>query len=135
MSFITIIFILILSIIICVPLGWAIKRRVRLEKYIRNILIPDQWPLIGIAHKFFNKSTLEYNDVLCELTSTYKSPMAVWLGPVLLVALYDIDNVQTVLNAEECMDKGFLYDFFGSPRGIFCAKGESQMTFFEEIND
>lgn len=95
------------------------------SRYIGSLpRLKGQLPVIGYSHKLLGQDSSKIIGLLKEATEDVPSPAVVWLGPILVVAVYDIETVHKVLNADECLSKGYLYDFFTCPRGLFNSKGE-----------
>uniref|UniRef100_A0A182WZG4 Uncharacterized protein n=1 Tax=Anopheles quadriannulatus TaxID=34691 RepID=A0A182WZG4_ANOQN len=82
---------------------------------------PRDFPLIGSAHLFFGKNTGEQFRCILDITKAHRSPCRVWLGPKLFVFIDNADDLQTVLNAGQCLEKADVYRFFQCETGLFSA--------------
>uniref|UniRef100_A0A182P4H5 Uncharacterized protein n=1 Tax=Anopheles epiroticus TaxID=199890 RepID=A0A182P4H5_9DIPT len=99
---------------------WRLRRWKHL-KLSADLNGPPDFPLIGSAHLFLGKSTEQQFQCILDITTTYQSPCRVWLGPKLFVFIDNADDLQTVLNASQCLEKAHVYRFFQCETGLFSA--------------
>uniref|UniRef100_A0A182KDL4 Uncharacterized protein n=1 Tax=Anopheles christyi TaxID=43041 RepID=A0A182KDL4_9DIPT len=104
-------------------LGWTYWRLRKWKHYQLSADLngPRDFPLIGSAHLFFGKSTAEQFRCILDISKTYRSPCRIWLGPKLFVFIDNADDLQTVLNASQCLEKADVYRFFQCETGLFSA--------------
>ncbi|KAL1379183.1 hypothetical protein pipiens_015085 [Culex pipiens pipiens] len=80
---------------------------------------PKAYPLIGAGYKFLGKSTPEQlHQVLTEITSTYRSPAAVWLGQNLCLFLHKPEHAQAVLKSNDMLNRANFHRYFNVNKGI-----------------
>ncbi|XP_024874732.1 cytochrome P450 4V2-like, partial [Temnothorax curvispinosus] len=48
-------------------------------------------------------------DVILKVTEDYSSPFQFWFGSKLLIGIYEPDDVKTILQSKNCIDKSILY--------------------------
>ncbi|XP_053691289.1 cytochrome P450 4c21-like [Sabethes cyaneus] len=80
---------------------------------------PKDYPLIGCGHLFIGKSNEEQFAILNELTKKYPSPCRAWLGHKFLIFIDNPEDLQTVLNSPNCLEKADVYRFFHCDKGLF----------------
>lgn len=51
-----------------------------------------------------------------------------WLGPALFIFINDPNLIEKVLNAPECVEKSFLYEFLRLNKGLLAAKRKCNKT-------
>ncbi|XP_035895145.1 cytochrome P450 4C1-like isoform X1 [Anopheles stephensi] len=84
---------------------------------------PPCLPFLGHAYLIFGKRTGEYIiQVFDRYAPKYKSPIAIWMGPKLIVAFKDNpDYFQTVMNSPHLLNKMDQYNFFRAENGLLTA--------------
>ena len=119
---------LVLSAVFCVLiLSWIVQYRVkRREIYELAKKLPGlkEYPLIGHGYMYLNKDEAE----IYQAVTTYNKKCGSvctkqWLGPELFVLLSDPDDIQTVLNSPNSLDKAEFYKFFKCFYGLFTCDG------------
>lgn len=114
---------IVLVISIIAPITWIILRQKRIRKSVANLKpVPGMIPISGVAHRFYGQDTYGINEVLMDIFSG-PSPAYAFLGPVHCICLSDPENVNKVLNRDDILNKGFIYNFFHVDRGLFCSQG------------
>ena len=117
-----------LSVVLCVLLVlWIIQYRVKrrdIYELARKLPGLKEYPLIGHGYMFFNKNGAE----IYEAVTTYNNKCGslcskLWLGPELVVFISDPDDVQTILNSPNSMEKADFYNFFQCNFGLFTSAG------------
>lgn len=93
-------------------------------KYTRHIPGPTCYPIIGSSHLFFNKSCEQVFDQLQKLLQQFQSPAKIWFGPVLALLIDDPEDLQVVMNSNDCLEKSYVYNFFGCDKGLFAASAD-----------
>ncbi|CAO1416686.1 unnamed protein product [Diamesa tonsa] len=129
----------VLTVVLCVLfLLWIIQYRVkRKDIYELAGKLPGlkEYPIIGHGYKFLNKDGAE----VYEAVTTYNKKCGsvcskIWLGPELLVILSDPDDVQTILNSPNSMEKADFYDFFQCTFGLFTSAVKIWKTHRKPLN-
>ncbi|CAO1364516.1 unnamed protein product [Diamesa serratosioi] len=95
---------------------------------------PKGLPFIGIALKFLGKDNKDILKVLIRLSANYGSPCKVWLGPVCFVIIERPEDMQLVLNSQNCIDKSHVYQFFGARKGLIVSGGNLWRTHRKLLN-
>lgn len=73
---------------------------------------------------YFNKNGSEIYETLTTYSKKSGSLRSkVWYGPKLVVNLRDPDDIQTVLNSPNSMEKSYFYNFFQCNFGLFTSAG------------
>ncbi|XP_055308415.1 cytochrome P450 4c21-like [Sitodiplosis mosellana] len=101
-------------------LSWFLHKR-RVSKLIRNIPSLDDHPFLGSALRFMGKNNEELMEVLEDIPSKTKIPFVFWLGPKSFLVIDHPDDIQTVMNSNGCMEKGYIYNFFNRGTALFAA--------------
>ncbi|XP_052870330.1 cytochrome P450 4C1-like [Anopheles cruzii] len=84
---------------------------------------PVALPLLGHVYLLFGKKSGEnILQVLDRYAPRYKSPVGLWMGPILMIGIKDNpDYFQTVLNSPHLLNKMDQYKFFYIIKGLFAA--------------
>lgn len=98
-------------------------RRWKLYRLAMKLDGPKSYPIIGGAHKFYGLNTSQITSTVLHYCQIYKSPVKFWLGPRLLVFVCDPQDMQEVLNSQNCLDKDDFYKVLSS-----IASSELDMT-------
>lgn len=80
--------------------------------YILSEKLPGPYavPLIGSSWLFIGKSPKDILHSIHDITKAYESPMRIWLGPKLVVAISDPENARIVLSSNRMNKKaGYAY--------------------------
>lgn len=93
-----------LILISCLIVLYSYKRR-NLYKFARNFDGPLAFPIIGAGHHFMGVKSTEFTLKLVEFIKIYKSPVAVWLGPKLVLIINEADDIQDVLSSQNTITK------------------------------
>lgn len=121
-----------LSVVLCVLLFlWINQYRVK-RRDIYNLakILPGlkEYPVIGHGYLYLNKNESE----IYETVTTYNKKCGTdcakqWLGPELVVLLSDPDDIQTILNSQNSMEKAEFYNFFKCYFGLFTSAGNLKL--------
>ncbi|KAM3968140.1 cytochrome P450 4g15 [Aphomia sociella] len=91
---------------------WRMSRR-RLYELAEKIDGPTGWPLIGNALEFTGGSADIFKNLIKKSASFDESGVVkIWIGPRLLVFLYDPRDVELILSSHVHIDKADEYKFF-----------------------
>lgn len=119
-----ILFLVWVSIILCLcALQYNLNRR-RLVKFAEEIPGPTGYPLLGMLPRFFGKSNEEILAEVMDIVNSYENIARFWLGNKLILLFTSADYVKTVLNSDKCLDKAFAYEFLGVSFGLIASKCE-----------
>ncbi|KAJ3628005.1 hypothetical protein MTP99_015334 [Tenebrio molitor] len=90
---------------------------------------PFAYPLVGNGLKFICKKE-DFLNVILNLVSPYQSPTRFWMGPRLVVAVKDPNQLQIVLQSSKITTKGFFYRFLEPflGKGLFTSSGITHKT-------
>uniref|UniRef100_A0A336LJ96 CSON006022 protein n=1 Tax=Culicoides sonorensis TaxID=179676 RepID=A0A336LJ96_CULSO len=109
----------ILLIFFIILIGYFHFQRLEMYKLTTHIPGPVSYPIIGSSYLFFNKSCEQVFEQLQKLLAQFHSPAKIWFGPILALLIDDPDDLQVVLNSNDCLEKSFVYNFFGCEMGLF----------------
>lgn len=93
-----------------------------LYKLSRQMPGPLALPLIGNAYSTLGVSNDKIYDYLQYLSNSFEKPMRFWLGPKLFVFVSAPDDMQAILNSQECLSRDDVYDY------IKCFTGDGLVT-------
>lgn len=83
----------------------------RIQRKLKGFAIPRQWPILGVAWRFINKTNEQMIDMLNELVMEVdKTPIQVWFGPFLAVVVAEPEDMQVIFNSDDCLNRPFFYD-------------------------
>ncbi|XP_039304511.1 cytochrome P450 4g15 isoform X2 [Solenopsis invicta] len=86
---------------------------------------PIRLPLIGTSYIFLQRKSEDFLNILMRNCDKYLSPFRIWIGPKLLIVIYEPSQIKTVLQSHICVDKSTMYNvvkpLFGS--GMLTAPG------------
>lgn len=99
-------------------------RRRRLYELASKFPGPKGFPFIGIGHRYLNQSFKGILEVTLGFSDGHgEEPVAVWLGPELLIFPDTPEMLKTVMNSEHCLDKSKVYEVFLRRFGVGLAGG------------
>lgn len=81
-----------------------------------------EWPVLGVGGRFIGVDNEVAMQVVDGLFFEAKTPFAAWFGPSLVVGVDDPEDLQTILNADACLDKPYLYEHLRNETGLFSSK-------------
>lgn len=81
---------------------------------------PRRLPLIGHAHKFFRATPGKIANTL-KYFGSFPSPVCIYMGPLPHVAIFDPEQLQVILNSQNCLDKSIQYSFLRVSRTMISA--------------
>lgn len=67
-------------------------------------------------------------EAVADLFSNPKTPAAAWFGPKLVVGIARPEDMQTVLMSNNCLQKGYMYEFMHNKRGMFTSDGNFRVV-------
>lgn len=82
------------------------------------------YPIIGIGGRFIgcdNEASMRSID---RLFYGQEQPFAAWFGPTIAIGIDDPEDCQTILNADQCLDKPYLYEHLRNETGLFSSGKE-----------
>lgn len=95
------------------------------QKKMKNFATMKQLPVIGIAGRFIGVSNEEIVETVCEaLKEVEKTPVQVWLGPILAVAVCEPQDIQVILMEEHCLNKPHFYQQLNCDTSIIATNRE-----------
>ncbi|XP_055605411.1 probable cytochrome P450 313b1 [Uranotaenia lowii] len=95
---------------------WRNRRFYRVSAQLSG---PVDLPFLGCGHLFLGKDHDEQFSILNNMTKDYQSPFRAWLGPEFVIFVDNPEDMQVVLNSQNCLEKADLYRFVGCERGLF----------------
>lgn len=114
--------ILILSIIVgfCVWIEirkWYLNRT-KLKSYSKL----KELPVFGVGGRFIGADNEVSMKLIDKLFYEAETPFATWFGPSLVIGVADPEDMQTILNADQCLDKPYVYEHLRNETGLFASK-------------
>lgn len=79
-------------------------------------------PVLGVGGRFIGADNEESMKLIDQLFYEGETPFAAWFGPSLVVGICDPEDMQTILNADQCLDKPYLYEHLRNETGLFSSK-------------
>lgn len=107
--------------------AWIEIRKWRLNRTkLKTFTKLKEYPILGIGGRFIgqnNEQAMHSIDHLFYETEG-KEPFAAWFGPRLVIGVDDPEDMQTVLNADQCLDKPYMYGHLRNETGLLASKKE-----------
>jgi len=88
---------------------------------------PPALPIIGNCLQFTTNDLCKLFQELKELGRSYGPIARVWIGPVLIVALTDPDDIENVVKHDKLLSRGYIIRKLGEPvfrNGLLCIDGD-----------
>ena len=88
---------------------------------------PTALPIIGNSLQFTSNDLCKLFQELKEFASSYGPIARLWIGPVLLVALTDPDNIENVVKQDTLLTRGYIIRKLAEPvfrNGLLCIDGD-----------
>lgn len=98
---------------------WTNRRLYKLSSQMPGPLV---LPFIGNAYSTLGVSNEQIYDYFQYLNNSYEKPMRFWLGPKLFVLVSAPEDMQAILNSQECLSRDDVYDY------IRCFTGDGLVT-------
>lgn len=89
-------------------------KRWKMYKLAMKLDGPKSYPIIGGAHHFMGLDTSEITSTILNYCKTYISPVRFWLGPRLIIIVSEPEDLDEVLNSQNCLDKDDFYKVLAS---------------------
>lgn len=121
MFFITLFWLLVIAIggfCVWIEIRKWYLNRTKLRPYAK----PKEFPVIGVGGRFIGKNNEESMKVIDNLFNEFDTTFATWFGPNLIIGVADPYDMQTILNADECLDKPYLYRHLRNETGLFTSR-------------
>lgn len=121
--------VLVVPLVIIALVAAAIKclqkvvQHISMHKTISSMPGPTMFSLFSFVLKVSGfEKMFEY---LMSLTDVYGSPMKFWYGPANLIVMVDQpEDINIILNSENCLDKALFYNFVNAGTALIVAKKE-----------
>lgn len=119
-SLILLLIVLVLIVIYGEVQKWRIQRK------LKGFAIPKQWPVIGVAGRFINKTNEQMIDMLNEfINEVDKTPIQTWFGPMLGVLIAEPEDMQAVFSSDDSLNKPYIYDLMQCKTSLFVAERDA----------
>ncbi|XP_063709425.1 cytochrome P450 4c21-like [Culicoides brevitarsis] len=79
---------------------------------------PPALPLIGNLHLLLGKRSEDMFMLIQQICNEYKTPVRIWVGPMLLLYVTKPADIQRILMSNDCLDKMYIYKLFGWESGV-----------------
>lgn len=113
-----------LFLVICLSIIYLEFYKWKINKKTANFNKLKEWPVFGMGHRMIGIKNEEVMDTMHKWSYEAGSPYRAWMGPYLLIGIDDPDNIQIVLNSNECLNKSYQYFFLRNETGIFSSRAE-----------
>lgn len=116
---------LILLLIVCILfIIYGELQKWRIQRKLKGFSIPRQWPIVGVAGRFINKTNEQMIDMLNEFVAEVdnKTPIQAWFGPLLGVVIAEPHDMQSVFSSDDSLNKPYLYDLMQCKTSLFVAE-------------
>ncbi|XP_031634581.1 probable cytochrome P450 313b1 [Contarinia nasturtii] len=122
MIFLTSIVLLGVSVIFCLWIEirkWYLNRtKLRAYSKLKEV------PILGIGGRFIGLDNEKSMQSIDQLFYEKEQPFAAWFGPTLAIGIDSPEDMFTVLNADQCLDKPYLYSHLRNETGLFSSPKE-----------
>lgn len=122
MIFLTSVLLLGLTTILCLWIEirkWYLNRT-KLRAYSKL----SEVPILGIGGRFIGQDNEASMQLIDALFYEKQTPFAAWFGPTIAIGIDDPEDMQTILNADQCLDKPYLYAHLRNETGLFSSGKE-----------
>lgn len=83
-----------------------------------------QWPILGVGGRFIGQDNEASMRSIDRLFYEKQQPFAAWFGPTICIGIDDPEDMYTILNADQCLDKPYLYSHLRNETGLFSSDKE-----------
>lgn len=83
-----------------------------------------EYPILGIGGRFIGQDNEASMRSIDRLFYEKEQPFAAWFGPTIAIGIDDPEDMQTILNADQCLDKPYLYSHLRNETGLFSSGKE-----------
>lgn len=93
---------------------WYVYWRIQRHHFVtlaNKIPGPQGYPIVGNALEFFGKPA-EIFEKVKKIADDYNNVAKAWIGPKLVVALFDPRDIELILSSQVHLDKSHEYDYF-----------------------
>lgn len=99
---------------------WLEWRKWRLSSTkLKNYQKLRELPILGIGARFIGQNNEEVMTTINNLFyESAKKPFYGWFGPVLMIGIDEPDDMQVILNSEQCLDKPYIYGHLQNETGL-----------------
>lgn len=123
MIFLTSVLLLGVTAVFClwIEIKKFILNRTKLRAYSKL----KSYPILGIGGRFIgqdNEASMQSIDKL--FYEKGEQPFAAWFGPTIAIGIDDPADMYTILNADQCLDKPYLYSHLRNETGLFSSGKE-----------
>lgn len=94
----------------------------KINKNISNFFGPNHWPVIGLLHFRMHKAVQQLKMQMLNMTGP-RLPIRFWIGYNLLIFPTDPDDLKTILNSPQCINKASHYSIT-LPNGLLQIEGD-----------
>lgn len=81
-----------------------------------------EYPFAGIGGRFIGQDNEKAMSTLNKLFYEVENPFAAWLGPTLMIGIDDPADMQLILNADQCLDKPYMYRHLRNETGLLASR-------------
>ncbi|KAG5324382.1 C4G15 protein, partial [Acromyrmex heyeri] len=119
--------IIIVLSLICVVISYFVQDyRLFSSRTVKPLSGPIRLPFIGSTYHFLQRNSEDFLNVCIKFAETYPSPFRIWIGPKLIITIYEPNQIKIILQNRHCLNKSLVYKclepIFGM--GLVTAPGE-----------
>ncbi|XP_032675660.1 cytochrome P450 4C1-like [Odontomachus brunneus] len=99
--------------LVCIGIIYLIpkyRKRLRFVQMANALPGPKTQPIIGNAYYLLQRNFDELLNSISFLTGTYPSPFRFWLYSKLIIGVTDPDQMKTILQSPNCINKSIMYE-------------------------
>lgn len=119
---IAIVFLIVFLFLLAVAVALEVKKLWLIATKLKNYSVQYGLPLFGSGARFLGKSNEEIMKIVHQIFyETTKRPVVMWLGPMMTFCVDDPEEMQTFLNAEQFLEKPYIYQHLHNNTGLLGA--------------
>lgn len=104
---------------------WMVLRYRRINSLVKDV------PFISIdVLNLFKIGNRDIYEVATQISNSYERLGKGWLGPTLTIYMDHPDDLRTILNSKDCLDKPYIYRFLPAGNGLLTANGKNDLSIF-----
>ncbi|KAG5311952.1 CP4C1 protein, partial [Pseudoatta argentina] len=102
--------IIIVLSLICVVISYFVQDyRLFSSRTVKSLSGPIRLPYIGSTYHFLQRNSEDFLNVCIKFAETYPSPFRIWIGPKLIIAIYEPNQIKIILQNRHCLNKSLVY--------------------------
>lgn len=95
---------------------------------------PEGYPIIGVAHRILGKDPEGVFKGIMDVVSEFETPNKFWGGHLCFVNIDSPEDLKTVLNSPDCLNKASVYNIVPMQKGLLVAGDDLWKTHRKLLN-